>query len=370
MNFDTLSVHGGNGYEYEGAVSVPIFQTSTYIGGNEYSYSRCSNPTRDSAEKALALLEQGKHGFAFCSGLAAVSAVFSLLKCGDRVIVSDDLYGGTYRLIEEIFKNFGIDFAYADMTEPDCAEEVLDGAKMLFTETPTNPMMKIADIKRLADICKKTGTLLAVDNTFLTPYFQNPLSLGADIVVHSATKFLSGHHDTLSGAVMTNDDDIAKRISCIQRTLGNMLSPFDCWLLLRGIKTFPMRMEKHEKNAFAVAELLESHPRVERVIYPGLPTHGGHSLCARQARGFGGVVSFYLKDADGAKRMLQGGSVVKFAESLGGPQTLVTYPVTQTHASMPESVRSKIGITDRLIRLSAGLEAAEDIIADLEAILR
>lgn len=370
MDFDTAAVHGDGKCPYEGAVSFPIFQTSTYDGGHEYSYSRCSNPTRDALEKSAALLEHGKRALAFSSGLAAINALFSLLSQGDRVIVSDDLYGGTYRLIKEIYSRYGISFEFCDMSDLNEVKRLLSpGARLLLAESPTNPTMKIADLAAISALCKNSGTLFAVDNTFLSPCFQNPLLLGADIVIHSATKYLSGHHDTISGLLVLNDTALSERLELISMTLGNALSPFDCWLVLRGMKTLPLRMEKHEKNAASVAEFLSQRDDIERVYYPGLESHPGHAICARQASGFGGVVSFTVKDEGKTAKLLSGGKFIRFAESLGGPCTLITYPLTQTHASIPPEMREKIGINSRLFRLSAGLESGSDIISDLAEML-
>ncbi len=371
FDFETLSIIGEGDCDYERAVSPPIFQTSTFGGGREFSYSRCSNPTRCALEREIAVLEGGRFGFAFSSGLAAINSVFSLLREGNRVIVSDDLYGGTYRMIKEIYKKYGIEFVFADLSDLSEVKTLFsEKVDMLFAESPTNPMMKIADIRALSELCKNSGTLFVVDNTFLTPYFQNPLFLGADIVVHSATKYLSGHHDTVAGIAVTDREDIASRLSLFSMTLGNALSPFDCWLVLRGIRTLPMRMQRHESNAKSVAEFLKTLPEVERVFYPALPEHKGHELCARQSRGFGGVVTFTVREKRHVESFIRGGDIIKFAESLGGFRTLVTYPLTQTHYSIPPQMREKIGITDRTIRLSLGLENENDIKNDMIKILR
>lgn len=362
---DTLAIIGEGDCQYEGAITPPIFQTSTF-SGREYSYTRCSNPTREAFEHSLAALEGGKYAFAFSSGLAAVNAVFSLLKQGDRVIVSDDLYGGTYRMITQIYENYGITFEFVDMTNAEnVAFALKKGANMVFAETPTNPMMKIAPIKEISALCRECGAVFVVDNTFLTPYFQNPLALGADIVLHSATKFISGHHDCVAGAVVTSNEKIAERLKLVSMTLGNALASFDAWLALRGLRTLPMRMEKHQQNAIEAAEFLKRLPEVEQVFYPGLPEHCGHSLCARQARGFGGVVSFTVKSNKAVTSLREGGKIIKFAESLGGFRSLITYPLTQTHASIPSVLREKIGITDKLFRLSLGLENIKDLKDDL-----
>lgn len=368
---DTLAIVGEGICGYEDAVSFPIFQTSTFGGDGDFSYTRCSNPTRSALERQLAALEYGKYALAFSSGLGAVNAVFSLLSKSDRVIVSDDIYGGTYRLITEIYSKYGIEFVFVDMTDLSSLERaVAGGARMVFAESPTNPMMKVLPLADIARVCKSVGALFVVDNTFLTPYFQNPLRLGADIVLHSSTKFLSGHHDTVSGALVTNNAPLAERLSLISRTLGNALSPFDCWLTLRGIRTLPLRMKKHEENAIALANFLQFLPEVERVYYPALESHEGHELCRAQSRGFGGVVTFSLKDVSSVSGLKKGGRIVKYAESLGGFRTLITHPVTQTHASMPEEIRKKTGITDRVMRLSVGLESAKDIKEDILDLLR
>lgn len=370
-HFETMAAHGAETAHYEGAVSVPIFQTSTYAGSEQFSYSRCENPTRRELEQTAALLENGSVGYAFSSGLAAISAVFSLLRQGDRVLVSDDLYGGTYRLIEQIWSHFGVTFAFADLRDPERVEKELQTpTRMIFAETPTNPMMKVLPIRALASLAERYGALLAVDNTFLTPYYQQPLRLGADLVIHSGTKFLSGHHDTSCGLVIVGErPELAERLWLVQRTLGNALSPFDSWLTLRGMQTLPLRMEQHSTNALAAAKYLENHPRVERVNYPGLPSHPQHALMQEQTTGAGGVLSFLLKD-DGVQSVLHGGKLVRFAESLGGTTSLITYPQTQTHASIPAEIRERIGITPRLLRLSVGLEHTDDLLEDLERMLR
>ncbi len=371
QHFETMAAHGAETAHYEGAVSFPIFQTSTYSGSEQFSYTRCANPTRHELEQTIALLEKGKAGFAFSSGLAAISAVFSLLRQGDRVLVSDDLYGGTYRLIEEIWSGFGITFTFADLRDLQNAERALTPeTKMIFAETPTNPMMKVLPIRALSSLARENGALLVVDNTFLTPYYQKPLTLGADLVVHSGTKFLSGHHDTGCGLVVVGQEEwLAERLALIQRTLGNVLSPFDSWLTLRGLQTLPVRMEKHQQNALAAASFLEGHSRVERVFYPGLSSHPQYALMREQTTGTGGVLSFLLKD-DRVESVLHGGRLIRFAESLGGTTSLITYPQTQTHASVPAEVRQRIGITPRLLRLSLGLEHPDDLLEDLSGMLQ
>lgn len=375
MYFDTLTVQGKREKEYEGAVSVPIFQTSTYrnpgLESNPvYSYTRCSNPTRKALEDTIALLEGGNYGFAFSSGLAAINVIFSLFTAGDEVIISDDLYGGTYRLIDEIYSGFGIVFKFTDTTN---LEEVKKAytlkTKMIFTETPTNPMMKVADISAISAFSKEKGLIFAVDNTFLTPYFQKPLALGADIVIHSATKFLSGHHDTIAGLIVTNNSILADRISLLSRTHGSALSPFDCWLVLRGMQTLALRMERHQENSLAVATFLQNHNAVESVYYVGLPSHSDYETTKKQSSGFGGTISFTVKKGIDVGTLLTSGTIIRFAESLGGISTLITYPLTQTHASIPQKMREKIGITPRLLRLAVGIEDKRDIIADLNKML-
>ncbi len=368
--FDTLAVIGGGESGYEDAISPPIFQTSTFGGGEKYSYTRLSNPTREILERELATLEGGKYAFAFASGLAAVNSVFSLLSSGDRVLISDDLYGGSYRMATRIFEKYKIEFEFIDTTDAQNVENSLkNGAKMVFIESPTNPMMKISPIAEIASLCKKHNAIFVVDNTFLTPYFQTPLALGADIVLHSATKYLSGHHDTVAGAVVTSDEKIAEELTLLTSTLGNALSPFDSWLVLRGLRTLPMRMEKHQENAASVVEFLNCHDGVDFVVYPAISCRSGGAPCLNQCRGFGGVVSFAVKSEKSVKSLIKGGKIIKFAESLGGFRSLITHPMTQTHASVPNEKRLRLGITDKLFRLSCGLENKRDIIADLEEML-
>ena len=374
---DSVVVHGYQGCDpLTGAISFPIYQTSTYknpgLNSNiKFSYSRCDNPTRAELEDTVALLENGVAGFAFTSGLAAVTATFSLLKSGEHVIISDDIYGGTYRQVENIWKELGVEFDYVDVGDIAAIKAaVKSNTKMIYLESPTNPMMKVADIAAISQIAKECGALSVVDNTFLTPYFQKPLNLGADIVIHSGTKFLAGHHDTTAGFVVVNSEALAEKISFMVRTEGAGLSPFDSWLLLRGIKTLALRMRKHEENALKVAEFLKDNPSVEMVYFVGLPEHPSYDVSKKQTTGFGGMISFTIKDVSKVEQVLCGGDMIMFAESLGGTATLITYPQTQTHASIPAEIRNKIGITDRLIRLSVGIEDAEDIIADLEKMLK
>lgn len=373
---DSVVVHGFQDCDpLTGAVSYPIYQTTTYknpgLGSNiRFSYSRCDNPTRLELENTVALLEGGTAGFAFSSGLAAVTSVFSLLKSGDHVVISDDVYGGTYRQMEEIWKGFGVEFTVVDESELSAVKAaVKDNTRMIYLESPTNPMMKVADIAAIAEISKSCGALLVVDNTFLSPYFQKPISLGADIVIHSGTKYLAGHNDTTAGFVVVNSDELERRMGLILRTEGNGLAPFDSWLVLRGIQTLALRMKRHEENAIKVAAFLKSHPAVDKVFFVGDKDNPSYDITMRQTTGFGGMLSFTVKDASKVGKVLSGGDMIMFAESLGGTATLITYPKTQTHASIPEEVRNKIGITDELIRLSVGIEDADDIIADLERML-
>ena len=370
-HFETLASHGAETGQHEGAISFPIFQTATYRAdaGSGYSYSRVSNPTRHELEQTVAMLENGAFGFSFASGLAAVTTLFSLFGNGDRVVIAKDLYGGTDRAVREIFSPFGIDFVSVDTTDENAVREAIDDqTKLLFFETPTNPMMRVADIGKLSSVAHAHGALVAVDNTFLTPYLQRPLECGADIVLHSGTKLLSGHHDTLSGHLITDSEQIADRVFLLQRTLGNALPPFDCFLTLRGIQTLPLRVEKQTGTALSVAKYLENHPRVKNVRYPFLPSHPQYELMKRQARGGGCVLSFELADDD-VLSVLRSGKYIRFAESLGGTTSLITYPLTQTHASVPENVRAELGITPRLLRLSLGLEHPDDLLSDLENML-
>ncbi|MCL2004333.1 MAG: PLP-dependent aspartate aminotransferase family protein [Oscillospiraceae bacterium] len=374
--FASRAVHGCQGHDpHTGALSFPIYQTSTYVNAEDdwpYCYSRVQNPTREELEKTVALLEEGDYGFAFASGLAAVLAVFSLTKAGDHVLISDDVYGGTYRLIEQIWRRYNIDFTYVDMGDLDAVKAAFrPETVMVFIETPTNPMMKVADIAAVSALAGEAASrpLVVVDNTFLTPYYQRPLTLGADIVLHSATKFLAGHHDTTAGLIVTKGDALAESMRLFLKTEGTGLAPFDSWLTLRGIKTLPLRMDKHQANAVAAAEFLQNHPKVEKVYFVGLPEHPGYAVSQKQASGFGGMLSFSLKSSAGAEKVLRGGDMILFAESLGGVETLITYPMTQTHASIPKDVRDKMGITDRLLRLSVGIEDTGDILRDLEKML-
>ncbi len=375
MKFATRAIHvGQNADPATGATIVPIYQTSTYTqeapGQHKgYEYSRTGNPTRTALEECMAALEGAEHGLAFSSGLAATMSVMSLLSPGDHIVAGDDLYGGTYRLFDKVLKEGNkLDFDYVDSTDPASVERALrPETKMLWIETPTNPMLTLSDIALLSEVAHERGAVVAVDNTFASPYFQRPLELGADIVVHSTTKYMGGHSDVIGGAVMTSDEGLRERISFYQNAAGGVPGPFDSWIVLRGLKTLSVRMRQHEENALAVAQFLEDHPRVATVNYPGLPSHPQHDLAKRQMSGFSGMVSFTLKgSAEAAYAAVQKTEVFSFAESLGGVESLVTHPATMTHAAIPREQREARGVTDGLLRLSVGIEDADDLIADLE----
>jgi len=372
----TKVVHGSRCYDpHTGAVSFPIYQSATFRhpGLNQttgYDYSRLQNPTREELENTIANIENGKFGFAFSSGMAAISTILSLFSPGDHIIVSDDLYGGTYRLFEEIYKKYGLEFSYIDTGKiQEIENAVKDNSKAFFIETPSNPMMKVSDIRAISEFAKDRGMLLIVDNTFLTPYFQRPLEFGADIVIHSGTKYLGGHNDTLAGLIVVNDDELAEKLKLIQKSEGAVLSPFDSWLILRGIKTLGLRLEKQQENAMKIAKWLCTHKNVTKVNYVGLPDHESYNISKSQASGFGAMISFNVKDVQIVEKVLEKVQLVLFAESLGGVESLITYPVVQTHSAIPEEMRERIGVNDTLLRLSVGIEDAEDIIADLEQAL-
>lgn len=375
-NISTIVVHGSKSYDqHTGAISFPIYQSATFRhpGLNQttgYEYSRLQNPTREELENTIACLEGGRFGFAFSSGMAAVSTILSLFIPGEHIIVSDDLYGGTYRIFEEIYSKYGIEFSYVDTSNiSDIENAVRHNSKAIFIETPSNPMMKVADLRKISELSKSFGMIMIVDNTFLTPYFQRPLELGADIVIHSGTKYLGGHNDTLAGLIVVDDVDLAERLKMVQKSEGAVLAPFDSWLILRGIKTLGVRLEKQQDNAIKVAGWLSSHKNVTKVNYVGLPEHEGYELSKSQASGFGAMISFYVKDKCIVEKVLEKVQIIAFAESLGGVESLITYPVIQTHSAIPQEMREKIGVTDTLLRLSVGIEAVEDIISDLEQAL-
>ncbi len=378
MKFGTKAIHAGVEPDPStGAIMTPIFQTSTYVqaapGDHKgYEYSRTHNPTRTALQKALAALENGKHGLCFSSGMASIDAIVKLLKPGDEVISTNDLYGGTYRLFTKIFEVFGVKFHFVDMGDLKNVEAKMNAStKLIWAETPTNPMLRIIDIAGLAAIAKKNGCLLGVDNTFASPYLQTPIDLGADIVMHSATKYLGGHSDVVMGALVVKDDALAERLAFIQNSTGATPGPQDCFLVLRGLKTLHLRMQRHCENGKAVAEWLVKHPKVDKVYWPGFPTHANHAVAAKQMRDFGGMISFTLKGDEmaDATRVLSSTRLFCLAESLGGVESLLGHPASMTHASIPREERLRNGLADTLIRLSVGLEDAEDLIADLEQAL-
>lgn len=376
MKFNTKAIHGGQ-HDVDpayGSVMPPIYQTSTYSqktpGDHKgFEYSRSGNPTRAALERAFASIENGKHGLAFGSGLAAIDAVIKLLNPGDEVISTNDLYGGTYRLFTKIFEQFGVKFHFIGMENAENIESyVNENTKLIWVETPTNPMMNIIDIKACASIAKKHNIMMAVDNTFATPYLQQPLNLGADIVMHSATKYLGGHSDVVMGALIVNDDALAERLYFIQNASGAVCGPMDSFLTLRGIKTLHVRMQRHCENGKRIAAYLEGHPKIEKVYWPGLPSHPNHDIAKEQMNDFGGMISFVTKgnDYDEAIRIVENLKVFTLAESLGGVESLAGHPASMTHASIPKEEREKTGVVDSLIRLSVGIEDADDLIADLE----
>lgn len=374
MRFATKAIHAGVEPDpTTGAIMTPIYQTSTYVqeapGVHKgYEYSRTHNPTRTALQNALAALENAAHGICYASGLAATDALLKLFKPGDEIVATNDLYGGTYRIFTKVFEGFGLTFRFVDMSDPAAvASSLTANTRMLWLETPTNPLLRIVDIAALTALAKSKGILTVVDNTFASPYLQNPLDMGADIVMHSVTKYLGGHSDTVMGALMLNDDELAARLRFIQNACGAVPGPQDCFLVLRGLKTLPVRMRQHCENARTVAAWLQAHPKVGKVYYPGLESHPGHALAARQMRDFGGMVSFELKGDDygEAVRVMSSFHVFSLGESLGGVESLCTHPASMTHASIPKPEREKSGLKDTLIRLSVGIEDVEDLIDDL-----
>ena len=375
FRLDTLCIHAGQEPDpISGAVMTPIVLASTFaqdgpgVMKGPYDYSRAGNPTRTALEQCLAALEGAKHGIAFGSGCAATTALLLTLKSGDHVLVGDDVYGGTFRIFDKVMKQFGVDATFMDMTDPARVKAAMrPSTKLVWLETPSNPMLKIFDIAAIADISKHAGAMLCVDNTFATPVLQRPLELGATIVVHSTTKYLNGHSDVVGGAAMTNDDALADKLHFLQKSVGAVPSPFDCYMVLRGLKTLGVRMRQHVASARALVDQLTPHPQVERVYYPGLLTHRGHDVAARQMKGFGGMISFELKGGlSAAKAFLKALRVFVCAESLGGVESLAEHPAIMTHASLPADVRRSLGIGDGLLRLSVGLEDVDDLREDLE----
>lgn len=377
MRFDTLAIHAGQSPEpITGAVMTPVFMTSTYAQKSPgqhsgYEYSRTHNPTRQALEACMAALESGTHGFAFASGCAAMATLCCLFKSGDHIVVSDDVYGGTFRLFDKVMSEHGLKFSFVDMTNlTEVEKAITPKTKMIWIETPTNPMLKVVDIAGLSSIAHKHGAISAVDNTFMSPYFQKPLTLGADLVLHSTTKYVNGHSDVVGGMIVVRERNLAERLSYLQNAVGAVPGPMDCFLVLRGLKTLSVRMRQHESTAMKLAKFLESHPRVEKVLYPGLSSHPQFEIAKRQTSGAGGMITFFIKDdLSGCRRFLESLKVFTLAESLGGVESLVDHPAIMTHASIPPETRQKLGIHDNLVRLSVGIEDADDLQADLKKAL-
>ncbi|MGH4122601.1 MAG: trans-sulfuration enzyme family protein [Clostridium sp.] len=372
MKFESLLIHGGiDGDASTGAVNVPIYQTSTFKKGkfdadNTYEYSRSGNPTRAALEKLIAELEEGYAGFAFASGMAATTAVLSQFKTGDKILISNNIYGGTFRVLDKYFNNFGINYSVFNSSNiEELKNNIDDSVKAIFIETPTNPLMGITDIEEVAKIAKENNLITIVDNTFMTPYLQKPITLGADIVIHSGTKYLGGHSDLIAGLVVVNNKELAEKIGFIQNSTGGVLSPFDSFLLIRGIKTLALRMDRHNSNAMIIAKFLKDRSEVEKVYYPGFEDHPGYKIQSKQAKGYGGIISFLLKEGYDYKSFLGNLELITFGESLGGVESLICHPATMTHAAIPSEMRQEIGITDNLIRLSVGVENVDDITEDL-----
>jgi cystathionine gamma-lyase len=375
LGFGTRAIHAGQAPDpLTGAVMTPVYFTSTYAqtapGEHKgFEYSRTHNQTRFALEANLASLEGGKHGFCFASGLAATSTLLQMFDAGSHVVATDDLYGGTYRLFDKVYRRFGFEFSYVDPMAGAAAVEaaIRPNTRLVWVETPTNPMLKLVDIAAVAEVCKKKGVLLAVDNTFMTPFLQRPLELGADLVMHSTTKYLNGHSDVIGGAVVLNDEELRQRLGFLQNASGAVPSPMDSFLVMRGTKTLHVRMERHEQNARAIADWLQGHPQVEKTIYPGLTSHPQHALARKQQSGFGGMISFVLKGGlDESRKFLSACQVFTLAESLGGVEALIEHPAIMTHASIPPDNRKKLGIDDGFIRLSVGIEDLADLKGDLE----
>jgi cystathionine beta-lyase/cystathionine gamma-synthase len=373
MGFSTDCIHAGQEPEEQtGAVTIPIFQTSTYVqpelGRHKgYEYARTQNPTREALEANLAALERGKNGRCFASGMSAIDTVFRLLKSGDHVIAGENMYGGSYRLFSRVLERFGLTFTYVDTSSVDAVRKAMrPETKIVYLETPTNPMMTITDLAACSRVAHDGGAIVVVDNTFCSPFIQRPIELGADVVLHSTTKFLNGHSDSVGGVVITNSDELGERIAFLQNAVGAILSPFDSWLVLRGVKTLAVRMKQHEENGRGVAKYLTSQKKVKKVYYPGLPDHPQHALAKKQMNGFGSMISFELGSFENAKKFLDRVRLCSLAESLGGVETLISHPISMTHGSVPEETRKRLGITPGLVRISVGIEDAEDLIADLE----
>ena len=376
MGFQTTAIHAGQEPDAAtGAVSVPIYQTSTYaqdgLGKHKgFEYARTQNPTRLALERNIAALEGARYGYAFASGMAAIDTTLRLIKAGEHVIVSDNTYGGTYRLFSRVLENYGIEFTYVDTSDAANVEAAMrDNTRMVYVETPTNPVMSVTDLQAVSDIAHARGARVVCDNTFLSPYLQRPFEFGVDIVLHSTTKYLNGHSDSVGGVVVLNDEGDAEWIKFIQNSVGAILSPFDSWLIMRGTKTLALRMEQHDRNGRTVAAFLEEHPKVQKLYYPGSLSHRQHDLAKRQQRGFGGMLSFDVGSLENARTVLEGVRLCTLAESLGAVETLISHPATMTHASVLPETRARLGITDGLVRISVGLEDVDDIIADLDQAL-
>ena len=377
MNFDTLAIHAGQEPDpTTGAIMTPIFQSSTYVQKSPgqhkgFEYSRTRNPTRDALEACLASLEGARFGLAFSSGCAATTTIMHLLKSGDHVICCDDVYGGTFRLLDKVIRNNGIEPTFIDLSESNNLKKAITPkTKMVWMESPTNPLLKLCDLEKCAKICKENKILSVVDNTFMTPFFQKPLNFGVDIVVHSTTKYINGHSDVVGGFLAVNDSNLANQLGFLQNSLGAIPGPFDCWLVLRGVKTLGVRMRMHQENALKIAQFLEENPQIENVIYPGLKSHPQHSLAKNQMKGYGGMISMEIKGGlPKARSFLEKVQIFSLAESLGGVESLIEHPAIMTHASIPKEIREKIGIRDGLVRLSVGIEDLEDLIEDLQQAL-
>ncbi|QRN99971.1 cystathionine gamma-synthase [Archangium violaceum] len=374
MRFDTLAIHAGQEPDpTTGAIMTPVYLTSTYVqaGPGEhkgYEYSRTQNPTRKALQDCLAALEGAKHGLAFASGLAATDMLMHMLEAGDHVVVSDDVYGGTFRIFDKVFKRHGVSFSWVDLSNPDNFEKAITPkTKMVWVESPTNPMLKLIDLGRIAETAKKRGLLSVCDNTFMTPYFQRPLDLGFDVVTHSTTKYLNGHSDVVGGFACTSRDELAEKMYFLQNAVGGVPGAMDSFLVLRGVKTLGVRMERHAQNAMKVAQYLSSHPKVNKVTYPGLESHPQHALARKQMKGFGGMMTFDIKGGlESARKFLKTVKIFACAESLGGVESLIEHPAIMTHASVPKETRELLGISDGLIRLSVGIEDAQDLVDDLK----
>ena len=376
MGFSTIAIHAGNEPDAAtGAVSVPIYQTSTYaqesLGKHKgYEYARTQNPTRAALEKNIAALEGARYGYAFASGMAAIDACLKLVKAGDHVLLGDNTYGGTYRLFDRVLSNYGVEFDLVDASDATDLEQAFKpNTKMVFVETPTNPVMTVTDLQAVSEISHARGAKVVCDNTFMSPYLQRPIDFGVDIVVHSTTKYLNGHSDSIGGFVALNDEKDAEWIGFVQNSIGAILSPFDSFLVLRGTKTLAVRMEAHDRNGRIVANFLAEHPKVQKVYYPGLQSHPQHEIAKRQQKGFGGMVAFETGSLENAKKVLENVKLCTLAESLGGVESLISHPATMTHASVPLEKRNMLGISDGLVRVSVGIEDVEDIIADLDRAL-